>query len=1495
MIFSCVIHSNAQETATGIKVIGGGLKKGIFFTPTYLNVEGQRLYVSDSYLNRIQAFIRGNVFQLGFGSFGQNQKEFDTIGGVCSIDDKLFVVDTGNGRIQTIDSKGSYLSQLKGRLEQPVDICTNGTDMFILDNALQSVFVNDILFNLGENRQLVAIDYANNSLYISDYKNGEILIMKTDGHWKVFSKEVKKPLGMKYFNNQLYVCDYADKCIYILDDSGKIINKIVYSEMKSPFDVNVLDDKIIVSDTLAHRVLQFDKNGQFYGLYGLEYDNKGAFISPISIVTSSDYIMVLDKSLNAIQIFNGDGQLVRTCDITSDIKAPIAIDYRDGINYLLDKENSKVVAYDMYGQIKYNWGKKGSKTGELLNPQDFCVYDNKVYIADSGNCRVQVFSLDGTFISQFGNIDQMVLPKSISVNATKIAVSDIALNRITIFDHNGNLLKTIGKKGSDIGSYLGISGINIDETDNIYIADSFNNRLQILNLNSLNSVTYGQFGTVFPQNSIQRGNIDFDYSLNIGKFSLPCDIAKFKENIIVVDKYNQRLQMIPLKDIYKDDAVYVSTSEITFGSFSPDTIKTFTIYSGNGAGLNATITSKDPLIKVDPSTFNSTYQQVKVSLSGPASGELEVNAQGKKFTVNIFCAAQDMPYFYLQGEDVVYAQDTTKIPIQAIKQNGFNSNISYQADLVPKNSHVTIEENDNNLFVKIAPSGQNKYLNSGTYPVKISATSGQIKQTLSFLLTVQQNTELVPHVVLGELFTATWCINCVHSHYSMDLLMAEMGKEKVNFIEYYVQSTDDHPKPALSNPESEQRMKWYKPEVGLPDFFIDGTDHLLGVSTAGDTSDEAKRKAMYESYKKKIEEKLQQPSLVSIQAKNIFDSSNNTGSCTAELRALDNLLFKDLRVYFVLIENNIPYKSMNGDKVHYFVNRDMITPANDGIKDYLGTPIKITKKGNYDEVTVNYPIKDLYNIDNLQMVVFVQDNVTKQVLQSTQADIKTIGNKDFEIVASNLYQQKTAGTMATFEVSTINTGSLPDHLSVGPTMRSGERFTEKVTLNIPSDAQVGSVITKKYIVSNSRGTIKSIDLTVEVIKDVPPDFEIVLEKDTYDLLAGDVQTIKFNVLPNPKFDQEISLSLQTDSTAIDCKQILQTSKMVPFTGEIEICFKNDTSDSVHKVDIVAKSGDITKTKTLTFNVSKNPRYVPPTITITSPVDNYITNNPKLTISGYTDGVKLTVNDIDIIVGDGNFDFQTDLTEGKNVFNFVARNSKDLISKATINVFLDTQKPEITVDKVPLNIFSDKLTINGKVNEQDIIFGYSINQMVFNIPDGLTFVKYNEVGNFTFTVDLKKGYNDINLVGLDKAGNLARVDLEVYSATKIVLQIGNQVATVNSKDFLLESSPYIKNGRTMVPIRFISEQLGATVEYTSVTQEINILYKEYTIRLTVGSKEAWVHEEGQTGDTKKTLEAAPEIVTGRTFVPIRFISETFNFTVLYDSKTQKITITNEIEE
>jgi hypothetical protein len=183
------------------------------------------------------------------------------------------------------------------------------------------------------------------------------------------------------------------------------------------------------------------------------------------------------------------------------------------------------------------------------------------------------------------------------------------------------------------------------------------------------------------------------------------------------------------------------------------------------------------------------------------------------------------------------------------------------------------------------------------------------------------------------------------------------------------------------------------------------------------------------------------------------------------------------------------------------------------------------------------------------------------------------------------------------------------------------------------------------------------------------------------------------------------------------------------------------------------------------------------------------------------------------------------------------------------------------------------TIKLKIDEKGKVFIDS-NEMFF---DGQA---------YSYNANLIDGDNQFIIKAVDAAGNEAIETLLIKKVNekKITLQIGSNLASVGSETVEIESPPMIEKGFTLVPLRFIAEAFGATLDYNSALQVINISYKGLSIQLQVGSTIAFVD------NVRKELNAPPKIINGRTLVPIRFISETFGADVVWDGTTKTITIT-----
>lgn len=117
---------------------------------------------------------------------------------------------------------------------------------------------------------------------------------------------------------------------------------------------------------------------------------------------------------------------------------------------------------------------------------------------------------------------------------------------------------------------------------------------------------------------------------------------------------------------------------------------------------------------------------------------------------------------------------------------------------------------------------------------------------------------------------------------------------------------------------------------------------------------------------------------------------------------------------------------------------------------------------------------------------------------------------------------------------------------------------------------------------------------------------------------------------------------------------------------------------------------------------------------------------------------------------------------------------------------------------------------------------------------------------------------------------------------ITFSIASKEVIIDGEKKLLDASPYIKNNRTMVPLRLIvGDILGAEIQWDGKTKKVTVKNNDKLIELEINKQTASVNGK------KILLDVFPEIKNGRTMVPIRFIAENFGFTVQWNSKTKTI--------
>ena len=199
---------------------------------------------------------------------------------------------------------------------------------------------------------------------------------------------------------------------------------------------------------------------------------------------------------------------------------------------------------------------------------------------------------------------------------------------------------------------------------------------------------------------------------------------------------------------------------------------------------------------------------------------------------------------------------------------------------------------------------------------------------------------------------------------------------------------------------------------------------------------------------------------------------------------------------------------------------------------------------------------------------------------------------------------------------------------------------------------------------------------------------------------------------------------------------------------------------------------------------------------------------------------------------------------------------------------------------------------GQIRNNLMLFREYPEYLATNLPEHrLRFtdgMKYTYEDNIITTED--PGFVDINNKNYDLKENAAifdtnpnfeRIPVEKIGLingmpgaemnNSVALKVGSPKALVKDKVVSVDSSdsnvaPIISDDRTLVPVRFISESLGADVDWNSDTQAVTVTKGEKKIEMTIGKNEITVN------GTAQAMDVPAQIINGRTMIPLRALAE-----------------------
>ena len=258
-------------------------------------------------------------------------------------------------------------------------------------------------------------------------------------------------------------------------------------------------------------------------------------------VDSSGNIYATNKDLNKVLKFSSTGDLITSWGGTGSTDGkfnnPFGIEIDSSGNvYVADTENYRIQKFDANGGFITKWGTQGSSDGQFNKAQGIGIdSSDNIYVADTHNHRIQKFTSSGSFTTKWGfgpsSADNAFsYPCDVAIDSSgNIYVADLNNNRILKFSAPGVFVaKWVSptlSSGQGDNEFFSPSSITIDSSNNVYIADTSNNRIKKHN-------TSGAFIAKWGVNGV-----------NNGEFSSPYGIALDSAgNVYVADTNNMRIQ-----------------------------------------------------------------------------------------------------------------------------------------------------------------------------------------------------------------------------------------------------------------------------------------------------------------------------------------------------------------------------------------------------------------------------------------------------------------------------------------------------------------------------------------------------------------------------------------------------------------------------------------------------------------------------------------------------------------------------------------------------------------------------------------------------------------------------------------------------------------------------------------------------------------------------------------------------------------------------------------
>jgi len=276
---------------------------------------------------------------------------------------------------------------------------------------------------------------------------------------------------------------------------------------------------VYVSDFYNHRIQVFDCNGNFISKWGVKGRKEGEITGPGDLAVYKKNVYLLDCTTERIQKYDLKGNFITQWYCPKNIShlpacfTDITADSHGNL-FVVDINNNTIQKYDSQGNFITLWKKiwrktikeEGRKNPVIIIPQrlvsvaidsndylyagysimgsfGFQFDDDKPVDEKCHESYIQKLAPSGEFIEKWssfnGESEELNNIHGIAIDSyDRLFVADTSNNRILLLDTEGNLITKWGSKGSEDGQFRGPVDVTVDFRGNVYVVDYINNRIQ---------------------------------------------------------------------------------------------------------------------------------------------------------------------------------------------------------------------------------------------------------------------------------------------------------------------------------------------------------------------------------------------------------------------------------------------------------------------------------------------------------------------------------------------------------------------------------------------------------------------------------------------------------------------------------------------------------------------------------------------------------------------------------------------------------------------------------------------------------------------------------------------------------------------------------------------------------------------------------------------------------------------------------------------------------